>query len=172
MPTLVVGIGNPWASDDGVGHEVVRRLEAMAQARSLAGDLTPARFVTMVQPDIALLDALHAYDTAIIVDAAVGGATPGTVHRQLWQPGVLDERGVERTSSHGFGVRELLDLAAALDWLPERVVLWGIEIGSRDPGQGLSAEVMAAVPAVVEGLWDELVSMAQARRDPAGRRAS
>ncbi len=172
MLTLVVGIGNPWASDDGVGLEVVHRLEALAQARPFAADLIPASFVTMVQPDIALLDALHEYDTAIIVDAAVSGAAPGTVHRQLWQPGVLDVRGAERTSSHGFGVRELLDLAAALDWLPKRVILWGIEIGSREPGRGLSAEVMAAVPSVVEGLWNELVSMAQASRDPAGRRAS
>ena len=31
MTTLVVGIGNPWASDDGVGPEVVRRVQARWQ---------------------------------------------------------------------------------------------------------------------------------------------
>jgi hydrogenase maturation protease len=170
MATLVVGIGNPWASDDGVGQEVVRRLEALAEAQSRDGGQAPATFSTTAQPDVALLDALENCDTAIIVDAVSSGAGPGTVHRRLWEPGTLDGRGVERTSSHGFGVRELLDLALALDQLPERVILWGIETGSREPGQGLSAEVAAVVPAVVKELWDELMSMAQASHALTGRR--
>lgn len=170
MSTLVVGIGNPWASDDGVGQEVVHRLEALAEAQMRDGDLAPATFVKMAQPGVALLDALDNCETAIIVDAVISGAPPGTVHRRLWQPGMLDGRGAERTSSHGFGARELLDLAAALDRLPERVILWGIEIGTREPGQGLSAAVVAAMPAVVEGLWNELMSTARASHALVGRR--
>jgi hydrogenase maturation protease len=167
MPTLVAGIGNPWASDDGVGQEVVRRLEALAQ--TLDSDLVPARFVTMAQPNTALLDALGGYDTAIVVDAVTSGAAPGTMHRLQWQPGVLMGRGAERTSSHGFGVGELLDLAAALERLPAKVVLWGIEIGTREPGQGLSPAVAAAVPVLVENLWHEVVSGIEAGHGLAGR---
>lgn len=162
MSTLVVGIGNPWASDDGVGQEVVHRLEALAEAHMRHGGRAPVTCVTLAQPDVALLDALESCDTAIIVDAVISGAPPGTVHRQLWQPGMLGVRVAARASSHGFGVRELLDMAAALERLPEKVILWGIEAGSREPGQGLSAEVLAAVPAVVEGLWRELTSSAEA----------
>ncbi len=152
---LILGIGNSWASDDGVGPEVVRRAQARLQEEGR--DQMPAvEFKTMTQPDLGLLDLLPRCETLIVVDAVVSGAPAGTLHRELWRPGVLDTRGVERASSHGFGVREMLDMAVALNKLPQRVELWGIEIASTEAGKGLSKSVTESLPEIICRLVQQL----------------
>ena len=155
MRVLVVGIGNPWASDDGVGAEVIRQF----QNRLLAEPDTAQSSIEMLpldQPGFDLLDFVDGCGLLIIVDAVSTGAVPGTLHRVEWRSGVAQDRGVERVSSHGLGVREVLDLAAALGRLPHRVELWGIEAGSTAPGANLSPAVAGTVPAVVELLVQAL----------------
>ncbi len=154
MTTLIVGIGNEWASDDGVGPEVVRRLQGRWQKKGREPD-TKVEFSILAQPDLSLLDRIAGYANLIVVDAVVSGQPPGTVHREMWEPGMLAARGVQRASSHGFGVRELLEMAAVMGKLPGRVELWGIELASTEPGQGLSV----AVEGAVDGLVDALVKM-------------
>ena len=68
MKTLVLGLGNPILSDDGVGLRVARELENRLDQQE----------VTVVETSMAgldLLDLLAGYDRAIIVDAiqTVGG---------------------------------------------------------------------------------------------------
>jgi hydrogenase maturation protease len=153
MTSLILGIGNDWASDDGVGPEVVRRAQDRWQQEGLVSE-PKIEFNILAQPDLSLLDRLVDYDSLIVVDAVSGPQPPGTLHRQVWKPGLLATRGVQRASSHGFGVRELLNMAAVMGKLPEHVELWGIEIASTEPGQGLSAEVAGAVDGVVEALGE------------------
>lgn len=149
MKICVVGIGKSWATDDGVGPIIVRRLASYFE------DVPPAAgieltFTTSPEPAVDLLHLMDACDILIIIDAVRSGAPPGTIHRQVWLPGLLESRGVERASSHGLGVREILALAGELDRLPEQVLLWGIEVVSTEPGQRLSPRVAAALDDVVE----------------------
>jgi hydrogenase maturation protease len=163
----VVGIGNAWASDDGIGPQIVEQLSRLyvdtppdAWSQNGRGDklnVAPVvTFKTMPRPDVSLLSSFSGSDVLIVVDAVVGNTPPGTVHRQIWQPGLLDSRGVERASSHGFGVREVLNLAETLGQLSTQVILWGIEVASTEPGQGLSPNVAAALPTIVDQLLNEL----------------
>jgi hydrogenase maturation protease len=162
----VVGIGNPWASDDAVGPEVVRQLAAAFEPASNQESTTVAPlpdvvFLTVPQPNLELLDVLERCDLLLVVDAVASGAPPGHLHRQPWQPGGLEARGLERASSHGFGVREILDLAASLGRRLPAIVLWGIEVAVTKPGQSLSPAVAAALPQLVEDLGCELNAMVQ-----------
>ena len=174
MQIYVVGIGNTWASDDAIGPKVVRQLQAKYPVSSPAtghhhengstltgGAQAPptpkeVTFVTLSQPAVELIDLMQACDILVLVDAVSSGAPPGAIHRQEWRPGLLDSRGVERASSHGLGVRELLDLAAKLNQLPNRVILWGIEAASTEPGPEISAAVAKAVPNLVDQLGQEV----------------
>ena len=151
MASLVLGIGNEWSADDGAGPEVVRRVRSQWQHQGRGAD-QQVEFTVMARPDLSLLDRIAGYSHLIVVDAIVSHSPPGTIHREIWEPGALAARGVQRASSHGFGVRELLEMAAVMDKLPENVELWGIEIASTEPGQGLSREVAEAVDGVVESL--------------------
>lgn len=155
MTILILGIGNEWASDDGVGPEVVRLVEAWwrENARKTAREV---EFSILAQPDLSLLDRIAGVERLIIVDAVESGAKPGTLHHQMWDRGVLADKGLARASSHGFGVHELLQMASVLGKLPARIELWGIEIVSTEMGQGLTEEVAEAVPAIVTALQADL----------------
>jgi hydrogenase maturation protease len=159
----VIAVGNSLASDDGVGPEVVRQLQAVyrkarpKQAGPTGGGPT-VKFRTLHQMPANLLDFVGRCDHLILVDAVSSGAPPGTVHREVWHPGLLVSRGNERASSHGLGLGEVLDLAAALGRLKAKVELWAIEVHSTEPGHHLSPVVQAAVPGLVDRLLGELMA--------------
>ncbi len=157
MAIRVVGVGNLWAGDDGAGPEIVRQLAARLaeEANSAGGEI---ECLALGLPPTDLLDLMDGCDRLIIVDAVVSGAEPGTVHRLEWRPDGLDSRAVERASSHGLGVREVLELAEALGRRPPRVELWGVEAANTAMGEGLSPQVAASIPEIVAQLYDELMS--------------
>ena len=72
MTTLVVGIGSSIRGDDGVGLQVVQKL----QAQGLPKDVDAIELGT---GGLALLDVLEGYDRLVVVDAIVSSAEPGTV---------------------------------------------------------------------------------------------
>jgi hydrogenase maturation protease len=151
----VVGLGNPWASDDGAGLEVVHRLQTewLAAGRNPEATVT---FVTLPQAGLELMDFVDRGDVLILVDAVFSHAPPGTIQHEVWRAGLLAPRGTERASSHGFGIQEVLGLAAAMGRLPSQVIFWGVEVASTAPGEGLSPAVAAALPIVVGRLRREL----------------
>jgi hydrogenase maturation protease len=74
MRTLVVGLGNPILSDDGVGIYVVREL-----AESCPPDVDLAEACV---GGLRLLDTLAGYERVILVDAIqTRGGTPGDIFR-------------------------------------------------------------------------------------------
>ncbi|MCB0173545.1 MAG: hydrogenase maturation protease [Anaerolineae bacterium] len=149
MKICVAGVGKPWATDDAVGPTIVRQLASRFEAAPPATGVDLA-FTTSSEPAVDLLHLMEGADQVIIIDAVRSGAPPGTIHRQVWLPGLIESRGVERASSHGLGVREILALAAELGRLPDQVFLWGVEVVSTEPGYGLSPPVAAVLPNVVE----------------------
>lgn len=157
MKTCIIGIGNSWATDDGIGREVIQQLQEKYASKSPVPPNT-ILFGTFLQPSVELINLMGQCDTLILVDAVYSGAKPGTIHREVWRPGLLSSRGVERASSHGLSVKDVLELAATMGQLPEQIILWGVEVASTEPGQGLSPEVEAALPTVVDQLAQELES--------------
>jgi hydrogenase maturation protease len=84
MRVLVVGIGNTWARDDGVGPEIVRRLQANCATTAVVqrGKAVHLAFRIMPHPDVTLIEALDDYDVLVIVDAVKSGAPPDARHRK------------------------------------------------------------------------------------------
>ena len=141
MTALVLGVGNAWRRDDAAGIEVVRRLRAdpALRAREYEGD--PA----------GLIEAWDGEPEVVLVDAVGSGARAGTVHRldPLSEPLAP---GLFRRSTHHLGVAEAVELARALDRLPARLELLGIEGADFGVGEGLSPEVERAVEQVASEL--------------------
>lgn len=137
---LLVGIGNPWRGDDGIGWAVA---EAVRQRLGDAVDVAwcdgePTR----------LLDAWDDRDFAVVVDAARTGAVPGTLH--LWTEELPTTSASSAGGSHALGVAYALALGHALDRVPERLAVIGIEAADLGPGEPLCAEVAAAVDLAVD----------------------
>ncbi len=134
MSRLVVGLGNDYRSDDGAGLAVARRVRFGS--------------VREVSEPGNLLDLWNEDDDVVLVDAVVSGAPEGTIHRIDAGRSPLPVRAI--TSSHSFGLADVIELGRSLDKLPRSLLLYGIEIGNLGPGQPMSPRVHEAVDAVAE----------------------
>ncbi len=140
-PILVIGIGNEYRSDDGVGLVVAREL----RAKNLPGVL-----VTESSGDgVALMEVWEAASAVILIDAVSSGTASGTIYR-FDAPTQPLPMGVSFHSTHAFGVAEAIGLAGALQQLPPCLIMYAVEGESFSAGVGLSPEVAEAAQRVVE----------------------
>ena len=122
-PVRILGIGSPVAGDD-LGWRLAEALGQAGLPRYFPAGMV---HVTLCdRPGSLLLPAMRGARLAILLDAMRSGALPGTV-RRLDMLELDDSTGL--LSSHGFGVAEALALGRALEDLPPRVLIYGIETG-------------------------------------------
>lgn len=145
LRTLVAGVGNVLRRDDGFGVAVADRL---ARSPLPAG-------VTVVETGIAgialVQELQRGWDALVVVDAVDRGRPPGTV--MVIEPEVVDvamlsweERNDLIADMHLANPERVLLLARALGVLPAWVRIVGCQPNDAEsPGEGLSAEVSAAV---------------------------
>lgn len=149
---VVIGVGNVFRSDDGVGPAVIAAL----QARRLP-ELTLS--VCDGEPT-QLLDLWEGVPLAIVVDAVLcQPSRPGKVHCTD-----LVEAGSARASasSHGLGIPDALRLAEVLDRAPGRLVIYAVEAADLGLGRGLSRPVADAVPTVVDQILAQIADQSPA----------
>ena len=141
--TRVIGIGQAYAGDDGVGREVAEQLRAAGVAADVVDD--GAGLVNLL---------IDASPKIIIVDAVVGGGAPGTVHVLRYEE---LERGPRPVSSHGITVAHAIALARRFNpGLDVRIVGVAVE-RPQVLRRGLSREVAAAVPEAVKRIETLLI---------------
>ena len=140
---VVVGVGNSLRGDDAAGLSVAEL------ARGRVPDDVDVRVCE--QEPSRLVDAWEGAGAAVVVDAASSGAEPGTVHRFDAGADEVPAR-VFRSSTHAFGVGDVVELARALGRLPEHVIVYGVEGADFTAGAGLSQPVTAALPSVVDAV--------------------
>jgi hydrogenase maturation protease len=149
--TVIVGAGNTFRRDDGAGPAAARRLRGV-----LVGGIR----VLVKEGDCAsLLDDWQGADAVVVIDATSSGCEPGTIQRYAAHDRPLPSV-FARSSTHSFGVAEAVELARALGRLPARVVVFGIEGRDFGHGEGLSADVAAAVEEVVRRVTEEATDRA------------
>jgi len=119
MKTLVLGLGNPILSDDGIGIQIARALEGKFDQEE----------VTVEETSLAglnLLELLVNYDRAIIIDAiqTVGGKV-GQIYRL--GPSAFDATRHTATP-HDVNFATALELGNRLGLdLPQEIVIFAIE---------------------------------------------
>jgi hydrogenase maturation protease len=133
---LIIGCGNSDRGDDAAGALAAEELKSRGYpATTHSGEAT------------GLLDLMTGHEEVILVDAMITGMRPGSVlvfdGRHL--PNAV-RRG--RHSTHGLGLIEALDLGKALDRLPAKVTVYGIEAESFDRPAPSRASVLGAKHAV------------------------
>jgi len=143
----IIGLGSPHG-DDRIGWELVRLLEAEAPV----DDSLQLHACATVGGD--LLEFWKDAELAIIVDAMRSEAPPGTLQRfELHPRNELSAMAtVQTVSSHGLDLPELIELAEALDRLPRRLVLIGVEIAACAPFEPLSVQAQATLPNLVRAV--------------------
>jgi hydrogenase maturation protease len=142
---VVIGVGNEFRRDDGVGPVVLAEL-ARRGLRGVALTLSDGE-------PTQLLDAWAGVPLAVVVDAVLcEPSTPGQVHRATLSAPLQ----ASTSSTHGLGIPEAVRLADALDRAPLRLVVYAVEAADVGFGLGLSDDVARAVPEVVRAVIAEL----------------
>ncbi|MFD5449632.1 hydrogenase maturation protease [Streptomyces sp. NPDC003470] len=159
--TVVIGVGNEFRRDDGVGWAVVDRL---AEPGPGGPPLTGVQLAVSDGDPARLLGLWQGATLGIVVDAAhAHPGCPGRVHRLEVTRGM--PAATAAASSHGMGLGEAVELARALERLPERLVVYAVEGEDVSVGRGLSAPVRTAVAVVAERVRQEIQ---RHRRTPTG----
>jgi len=140
---LIIGCGNRQRGDDAAGILVAEKLSALGvEALLCSGDAAE------------LMAAWSACNDVIVVDAVLTGASPGAVH--VWDGRHPPLSTPATASTHGLGVGEAIALAQAMDRLPSRLRIYGIEGKNFGVGSQLSPEVQRAIELVVERIVTEV----------------
>jgi hydrogenase maturation protease len=126
--TLIIGIGNPDRGDDAAGVLVARHVHR-------------GRVIEWADCS-SLLDLWEDANDVIVIDAMHSGRPAGTIQRfDAWSERLPAGCFV---STHAMGVAETVEMARALDRLPDRLIVYGIEASDVTPGADPCPEVCAA----------------------------
>jgi len=144
---IVIGVGNPYRHDDGLGPCVVDRLRELG--------VPGATLVTCLGETTELIDLWKCADLAIVVDAVrVEPAHPGRIHRLT----VFTPPGERARAVHGLDLGDAVELARVLGRLPERLVLYAVETADVSLGVGLTPAVADAAERVVDEIAAEITA--------------
>ncbi|MEU6510338.1 hydrogenase maturation protease [Streptomyces sp. NPDC046942] len=154
----VIGVGNDFRRDDGVGWAVVARLTDRAAEQPLPSG---TRLMVSDGEPVRLISMWEGTDLTIVIDAAQAQPPhPGRIHRvELDREQLPHESG--ETSSHGLGLGDAAELARRLDRLPHRLIVYAVEGADAGLGTGLSAPVAAAVGPLAQQIAEEITQYAR-----------
>ena len=147
---VVIGVGNSDRGDDGVGAEVLARLEGRVPAG--------VRLVRLSGADPTLLiDAWAWAERAFVVDAMVSGAAAGTLRRFDAAAGPLPAE-VQFFSTHVLGAGAAVEMARVLGRLPEVLTVYAVEGATFTLGAGLSPAAAAGAAEAAARILEEVCS--------------
>lgn len=153
---VLIGVGNPYRRDDGIGPAIVAAIEELHP---------PGVMLTVSDGEpTQLLDAWSGAALAVVVDAVrCDPSVPGRIHRSALG------FGAPAASTHGLGVPDAVRLAEALNRAPQRLVVLAVEAADVGFGLGLSPAVAASWPDLIRAVHAELgldPPAAAAQEDP------
>jgi hydrogenase maturation protease len=172
----VMGCGNLWMGDDGVGVRAVEKMLLM-QEKAGAGAMSDPIFFGFPEPPLPLLkevdiiDAgvsgldmlcfLEGFDKIIIIDAIKSNERFGSILKIKGEDLLIEDGFAGMMSSHDVSVPTVLNIAKEIQGLPE-IVVFGIEINKIGPvvdlSDELSPEIEKTIDRVISFVLEEIQS--------------
>lgn len=158
MKTLVIGLGNPILTDDGVGVKVAYQIE-----KELGDEMRENVDVTEVSAGgLRLMEAMVGYDRVILIDAILhkNGNQPGKISRMTLD----DLRRISPTqhsaSAHDTTLVTALDAGRELGLsLPDDIIIFAIDVENvMDFSEEPTPDVALAIPKVKDAVLADLIN--------------
>lgn len=137
----VIAVGNDLYGDDGVGHSVIEILEQMPE-------MSNVELIDGATDALGLIDHFEDNSHIILVDAAQMSEEPGTV-KVFSKDEVRLKIKMDHLTVHGISLAETFDIAKAVDKLPEKITIIGIEPKNIGISEELSDIVKQSIPNVI-----------------------
>lgn len=145
---LIVGIGNPYRCDDGIGPLIAKHL----------GNMIPEKVDVLsdIKDGLSLMDLWEKYDCVYLIDAVKSGGAPGRMYRFDASTEDLPHNFFTNYSTHSINIPEIIALAGNLNLLPEELIIYGVEGKDFRMGKELSEEVRLSISSVAGCIKNEL----------------
>jgi hydrogenase maturation protease len=147
--TVIIGLGNPLRSDDGIGVRLIAELERLPAVTAVC-DLVDAGTEGM-----RVLHEIAGRQRVIIIDAANLGAPPGAL-RSFRREDVRARAALAHMSCHEANLLAILDLAERVGDCPDNLRIFAIQPHDLSPGLSLSPLLESRIPAYLRRLMQAL----------------
>jgi hydrogenase maturation protease len=138
---LVIGIGNEYRSDDGVGLAIARKIHgkhiSSITVKEWSGE------------GAALVELWSGFKSVIIIDAVSSGAKPGTIFKFDACKEPVPAK-FFHYSTHAFSIAEAIELARTMKMLPSSLFVYGIEGLNFTAGTNISKAVQNSADQIIE----------------------
>jgi hydrogenase maturation protease len=135
---LVLGVGNPYRRDDGIGNEVIK---VLSEQKISGFDLKD------VGDGLSILEIIEPYQKVIIIDACEMAESPGTVKVFSPEEAIIKIKN-DALSTHGIGLAEVLHLIKALEIKIDLKII-GVQPKEIGFGEGLSKIIKKKIPVIL-----------------------
>jgi len=142
---IILGLGNPLMSDDGIGVFVADELKKL--------EWPPELLIIEVGTSVFYyLQEISQARHVIAIDALQAGGNPGCVYRL----DIKDVVDCPEQNAHGISLPGIVKLARSTTGFPEAITIYGVEPEKLDFGEGLSFTAKNAVPKLISLLKDDI----------------
>ena len=151
MKTLILGIGNPFLGDDGIGFHIAQEL-----AREIRDENTDVKDTCVA--GLNLLELIAGYDKVIVIDAIMTkGGEVGEVCRL--EPENLVKTVHPTTSPHNASLASVIEIGRKFlaGQMPGEIVVFAVNIQEvTEFSEEMTEKVKEAIPKVVNLVLEEL----------------
>lgn len=158
---LILGLGNPILTDDGVGVLVAE--EVRAQLKN-----TPEIDIKELSVGgLSLMESMVGYDSVILIDALFRpGGTPGAYHRLKIDDLRTFSPPQHISSPHDVTLLTAIDTGRKMGLpIPENIIIYAVEVDNiMDFSDRPTPQVAAVIPVVAKAVIDEIGIIASAQR--------
>jgi hydrogenase maturation protease len=147
--TVVIGLGNPLMSDEGIGVYLIQKLSEHQD------EYPSVKFIDAGTGGMNILHLIANRNKAIIIDCVKMGKIPGEISR--FEPSdVKSIKKMVHFSLHEADILQIIKLSTQLGECPEKIVIFGIEPESLEMSQKLSKTLAGKLEAYSADILKEL----------------
>jgi hydrogenase maturation protease len=149
--TVVLGLGNPLMSDEGIGGFLIEKFLTRAD------DHPSVEFIDAGTGGMSLLHLIAGRKKAIIIDCAYMQTPSGTI-RKFTPDQVKSVKKLAYQSLHEADILKIVDITKQLDACPPKIVIFGIEPETIAFKQKLSDTIYTKVDDYITTITKELTA--------------
>ena len=147
--TIVLGLGNPLMTDEGIGTVLVEMLNERSS------EFANAEFVDAGMGGMQILHLISGRKKVVIIDCAFMEASPATIIRFSYEEAKTVKK-LAHLSLHEIDIMRVIELSKQLGECPDEVVFLGIEPVAVEDGMELSEELQSKLDDYIKVIAEEL----------------